>query len=87
MRTPWALLLECPFSYLHVQAVKVVAENGKPLPGHLLSRLSQCSPSVRQGTDVLESGIGMGLGLDGKGLELSQAVAHLWFKKKHKLGT
>lgn len=30
-----------------MQAAKVVAENGKPFPGHLLSRLSQCSPSVR----------------------------------------
>lgn len=29
----------------------------------------------------------MGLGLGGKGLGLGQAVAHLWFKKKHKLGT
>lgn len=70
----WALPLECPFSYLHVQAAKVVAENGKPFPGHLLSRLSQCTPSVRCPVQVLELGLG-------------QAVAPLWFTKKHKLGT
>lgn len=29
----------------------------------------------------------MGLGLGGKGLGLGQAAAHLWYKKKYKLGT
>lgn len=33
------------------------------------------------------AGAGMGLGLGGKGLGLGQAAAHLWYKKKYKLGT
>lgn len=40
MRKPWALSLERPFNYLQMGAAKVVAENEKPLPDHLLSRLT-----------------------------------------------
>lgn len=83
MRTPWALPLECPFSYLHVRAAKVVAENGRPLPGHLLSRLSQYSPSVRYPAQMCwswdEAGWeGLGAG-SGSGPSVVQEEIQTWY--------
>lgn len=88
MRAPWALPLECPFNYLHVPAAKVVAENGKSPPGHLLSRLSQCSPSVKSPT-MWRSWDGAGAGAEagweglgagsGSGLSVVQEETQTWY--------
>lgn len=71
VRTPWALPLECPFSYLHVQA-----ENGKSPPGHLLSRL--CSPSVRTQPATEMPELGWGWAGSGSGPSVVQEKTQTW---------
>lgn len=78
VRKSWALSLACPFNYLQMGAAKVIAENEKPLPDHLLSRLSwePCSPGCHvPGRRHARAWLGLG----GKVWGWGQAVVRLLF--------